>query len=372
MNESSRADTSTLLVSIVAGPSAGAWLQQIDANEAKHRVLPAGSLSAGEEEAVQQISSVAEQGQAEHLILEGDSETPPMAYASLFLAPPLTDTARLTNTVFAIRPSQLIASLTGRAANGKPTAPGFLAEQLEFVNHIVLEREREDSDFKLARDIAHTLNPRAQVSELSAEGVDDLLVGRELPPFDFTAAFDSAGWRQLIETEIGTQGEQTRITSFAYRARKPFHPQRFLALLQGGLMGVFRAKGFFWLATRMDLVGGLNLAGPELHIAAAGQWWAAREEHAREHEMPERTRKEWLEPFGDRRQAIAIMGLDFEPDVCQAQLDDCLLTDSEMAAGPANWGALPDPFPSWSVHTHTHECDHDHAHESGDRSCCHH
>jgi hypothetical protein len=86
--------------------------------------------------------------------------------------------------------------------------------------------------------------------------------------------------------------------------------------------------------------------------------------------MPERTREEWQEPFGDRRQAIAFMGLAFDPDVCKARLDACLLTDSEMSAGPQNWANFSDPFPSWTVHAHTHECGHDH--ESGDHECCHH
>lgn len=370
MSESRSADTRTLPVSIVAGPSAGALLQQIDATKEKHcLVLPAGSLAPDEHRALEQISAIAEQGDADHLIIECDSQTPAMAYASLFVSPPLTEAARLTKTLFAIKPSDLLDSLTRRAGDGKQTSPGFLAEQIEFVNHIVLDGGKEDSEFKLAQDIALTLNPRAQVSDLSPETVEKLLNGAELPPFDFNEAFDGAGWRQLIDAEKLPPGENS-IASFAYRARRPFHPERFLALLQGGLAGVFRAKGFFWLATRMDLVGGLNLAGSELHCAAAGQWWAARDEHAREHEMPERTRKEWQEPFGDRRQAIAFMGLDFDPDACQGQLNACLLTDSEMAAGPASWATLSDPFPSWPVHSHTHECEHDH--ESGDHDCCHH
>ena len=370
MSESHSADTRRLQVSIVAGPSAGALLQRIEAREAKHlMILPAGSLSAGEQEALERISSIAKQGAAGHLVIECDSETPPMAYASLFLDSRLSEVARLTKTVFAIRPSDLLASLTGRAAKAKPASPGFLAEQVEFVNHIVLESRTGDSDLDLAREIARTLNPRAELSDLSGDAIDGLLAGPELPSFDFTGAFDGAGWRQLIDDTFAP-AESTRIKSFAYRARKPFHPQRFLELLQGGLSGVFRAKGFFWLATRMDQVGGLNLAGSELHIAAAGQWWAARDDHTRELEMPERTRKEWQDPFGDRRQAIAFMGLDFDPGVCQAHLDACLLTDSEMAVGLESWAYLPDPFPSWSAHVHTHECDHDH--ESGDHDCCRH
>jgi G3E family GTPase len=373
VNESRSLDTRTLSVSIVAGPAAGELLRQIGAVEEKRRlILPAGSLAPDEHQALEQISAIAEQGEAEHLTIECDSDTPPMAYASLFLAPPLAKTARLTKTVLALRPSDLLDSLIRSVGDAKQGSPGFLAEQLEFVNHIVLAGENEDPDFKLARDIALTLNPGAEVSDLSPETGEELLGGDELPPFDFSEALDRAGWRQLIDTGKIPDSGDNRIATFAFRARKPFHPERFLALLRGGLAGVFRAKGFFWLATRMDLVGGLNLAGPELHCAAAGQWWAARDEHERQHQMPERTRKEWEEPFGDRRQAIAFMGFDFAPDNCQAQLDACLLTDSEMSAGPERWATLPDPFPSWTAHSHTHECDHDHDHESGDHDCCHH
>ena len=358
-----------MLVSIVAGPSAGALLEQIEAiKEPRLLVLPPDAISSEGHQAFEQISAIVQQGEADHLVIGCDSDTPPMAYASLFLSPPLPEMARVTKTVLAIRSSDLVDALI-RGKGAEPGSPCFLAEQLEFVNHILLDGGGDDPDLKLARAIAKALNPHAHISELTPESVKALLA-QEGTPFDFTAALDRAGWRQLIEAEPPPQGDDTDVAGFAYRARRPFHPERLLALLESGLRGVFRAKGFFWLATRMDLVGGLNLAGSELHCAGAGQWWAARDEHARRQEMPERTQKEWQEPFGDRRQAIAFMGFNFDPGVIKAQLDASLLTDSEMSSGPASWSALPDPFPSWSVHVHTHECDHDH--ESGDHDCCHH
>jgi G3E family GTPase len=359
-----------MLASIVAGPSAGALLEQIGAiKERRLRVLTPGAISSEGQQAFEQICALAQQGEADHLIIGCDSDTPPMAYASLFLSPPLAEAARVIKTVVAIRASDLVDSLVRGTGGAEMASPCFLAEQLEFVNHIILESGSNDPDLKLARAIAKALNPQAHVSQLSGETGKELLAP-EGTPFDFTAALDGAGWRQLIEAEKPPPGEESDVASFAYRARRPFHPERFLALLQSGLRGVFRAKGFFWIATRMGLVGGVNLAGSELHCAGAGQWWAARDEHARQHEMPERTRKEWREPFGDRRQAIAFMGFNFDPGALKAQLDACLLTDSEMPGGPESWAALPDPFPSWSVHVHTHECDHDH--ESGEHECCHH
>jgi hypothetical protein len=146
--------------------------------------------------------------------------------------------------------------------------------------------------------------------------------------------------------------------------------------LQKNLGGVFRAKGFFWLATRMDEVGGLNLAGSDLHCASAGTWWATRDQSVREAEMPECTRNEWKEPFGDRRQTFAIMALGVDRHTLRSQLDACLLTEQEMAAGPEGWKNFDDPFPSWSSHTHHHHHDHDHEcdhqHDSEEHDCCHH
>jgi G3E family GTPase len=372
MSESRAADAHILAVSIVAGPSASALLQQIASSSHERRfVVPASAISPEGDRALEQIRAITEQGEVDHLIIECDSRTPAMAYAALFVSPPLTEMAQLTKIVLAVHASDLLNSLVRRAPDAELAgSPCFLAEQLELVSDIVLAGENRDSDFKLARDIALTLNPRAQISEMSSETMKKLLGEAESTLFDFAAALDGAGWRQLIDTGDLPGAGENGIVGFAYRARRPFHPKRLWNQLQGGLPGVFRAKGFFWLATRMDFVGGLNLAGPELHCAAAGQWWAAREEQTREHEMPERTGKEWMEPFGDRRQAIAFMGLDSKPADLKAELDACLLTDSEMSASPESWTPLSDPFPSWSVHSHTHDCEHDH--QSGDHECCHH
>ena len=94
--------------------------------------------------------------------------------------------------------------------------------------------------------------------------------------------------------------------------------------------------------------------------------------------MPEHARKQWKEPFGDRRQTFGIMALDVDRDTLRSTLDGCLLTDGELSQGPEEWRDFPDPFPSWShQHTHSHshehesECDHHH-HDSDEHHCCHH
>jgi G3E family GTPase len=326
---------------------------------------------------VSEIRRIAGTREIDRLVIECEADRPPMAYASLFAVPKtLDDVAQLTGTAFAIQPAALLAAVLGHEANSLPAC--FVAEQIEFVSDLFLEGVPGDKDFDLARSIVSALNPRAQIMPLSPTDVQRWHERRD-GAFDFDAALNGAGWRQLLGAEKPASISDKRITSFGYRSRRPFHPERFWNLLQEDLRGVFRAKGFFWLATHMDQVGGLNLAGAELHCASAGAWWAARDQTSRESEMPERTRVEWKEPFGDRRQAFALMALDLDRATLQSQLDACLLSEAELAEGPENWKEFADPFPSWSSeahahhhhhHHHHHECDHDH--DSEEHDCCHH
>jgi G3E family GTPase len=379
-------DADILSVSIVAGPSATTFLETVSGgrtgllssrktdeppNELTFFQLPS---EADPDRIVSEIRRIAGTHTVDRLVIECEADRPPMAYASLFAVPEtLKDVAQLTGAAFAIQPAALLGAILGHGTNSLPAC--FVAEQVEFVSDLFLEGVPGDKDFDLARSIASALNPRTQIMPLSSPDVQRWHERRDTA-FDFEAALNGAGWRQLLDVQQATPISDKRITAFGYRARRPFHPERFWNLLQKDLRGVFRAKGFFWLATRMDEVGGLNLAGTELHCASAGAWWAARDQASRESEMPERTRTEWKEPFGDRRQTFALVALDLDRETLQSQVDACLLTDAELLDGPDSWNEFVDPFPSWSSDAHAHhhhhhgECDHDN--DSNEHDCCHH
>jgi len=382
MDRAPEKDGNGLSVSIAAGPAVTAFLDAIDS--AKTGVLTSARTGASKkltvfhlspesnpDQIVNEIRAIADKRSIDHLIIECEPDRPPMAYASLFATTEhLPQT--LIATVFVIQPADFLDAILGRGKNSLPAC--FVAEQMEFVSHIFFDAASDDPDFDLAHSIALTLNPRAKVLPLSSAYITmrDLFAA----PFDFEAALAGAGWRQLLDGTAPALAVDGKITTLAYQTRRPFHPSRFWDLLQKNLGGVFRAKGFFWLATRMDEVGGLNLAGSDLHCASAGTWWAARQQSSREAEMPERTRSEWKDPFGDRRQTFAVMALEVDRPTLQSQLDACLLTDQEMAEGPEGWKNLDEPFPSWSSHAHHHHHDHDHEcdhhHDSDEHDCCHH
>ena len=54
---------------------------------------------------------------------------------------------------------------------------------------------------------------------------------------------------------------------------------------------------------------------------------------------------QWHEPWVDRRQEIAFIGVEMHEAVLRLELDACLPTDAEMAKGAKAWATLPDPFP---------------------------
>ena len=374
----------TLSLSIVGGPSAASVARRLSQSSSEKTRVGVLAPQTSPAALLGQIQEIARQGAIDQLVLECDGSQPIMAYASLFQEDGennLGEIARLDTTATAIAPSVLLDSLLPGHASTSANSICFFVEQLEFADEILLVEEAKDTDHDLAAAVAQSLNPRAAITRFSPAQTSAWPRLNE-SPHDFASALNAAEWRRLIDDEPAPVSYGHGITAFAYHARKPFHPERFWNLLQKELRDVFRAKGFFWLPTRMDLVGGLNLAGSELHVAPAGQWWATHDAETRQREMPERTRREWQDPFGDRRQAIAIMTHNANLDLLRSQLDACLLSEAEMRAGAESWSNLPDPFPSWSSHHHHHdgECDHDHehGHECGDdhgpegHDCCQH
>lgn len=386
---------SLLPVSILAGPSVRVLLRDIVADDSERRFGLLKSASTGSDTGVdfqagsdklvvetvlvgngggydpelirQQIFTFAANALVDHLIVECDSQTHPIAFASLFLpgntVQSLSAAARVNSIMLAIDSDGLLDSIVpGNQVRGV-TSPCVLADQLECTDTVVLHGEPAEGRFMLARAVVSALNPRANLVERARETKPSKLLDTTMS-FDFEMAFAGGGWRKLMEEQPGSYHGDQGVAAFVYRARRPFHPEKFWNLIQSPFPGVFRAKGFFWLATRMSIVGGINMAGSECHYSPAGQWWAASGNHSGHAEIPDRLKKEWVEPFGDRRQAIVFMGIDLDSVALSGRLDACLLNESEMESGEHAWAKLPDPFPAWSAKTHDHMCEGD--------DCCHH
>ena len=81
----------------------------------------------------------------------------------------------------------------------------------------------------------------------------------------------------------------------------------------------------------------------------AGRWWrfVPRAQWPQDDESQQGIRRKWQEVVGDCRQELVFIGQHIDFALLRAELDDCLLTEAEMAAGPEAWLHLPDPFGVW-------------------------
>jgi G3E family GTPase len=313
------------------------------------------------DEFVREVARLAQTGRFDHLIVEATGVAEPLPIAMAFdqeepsggmlneLAYPDTMVTVVDGRNFLsdYESSQDLEKL-GLAIDSvdNRTLPDLLAEQVEFANVIVLNKcdlLTEQDTVTVERFLA-CLNPEATIIRSMYGRVPvELVVG--------TGLFDQA----QSETPADIRARESRIhsdlgiSSFVYRARRPFHPERLWACLHQEWPGVLRSKGLFWLATRMQESGLWSQAGKSCSHQSAGRWWSSVPEDIwpDDPSVKDAIRAEFRGPFGDRRQEIVIIGKALDEPFVRAQLDSCLLDTYEMKMGPMGWAHLADPFPVW-------------------------
>jgi G3E family GTPase len=225
----------------------------------------------------------------------------------------------------------------------------LLIDQIEFANVIVLNKTDlvEQHDVHELRDVLIKLNPEARIVEASYGRIPlEEVMNTKL--FNFEKSSQSAGWIKELNNEHIPETEEYGISSFVYRKRRPFHPERLMTWLENWPVDVVRAKGFFWLASRNDTTGLISQAGSSIIIQAAGEWVAAYPEAELQQtlkEEPELLNK-WDDIYGDRMTEIVMIGIDMNQKKIEKTLDSCLLTDTEMNE---DWSLLADPIPSFET-----------------------
>ncbi|MNQ83748.1 putative metal chaperone YciC [compost metagenome] len=169
--------------------------------------------------------------------------------------------------------------------------------------------------------------------------------------FDFERAAQAPGWLKELRGEHVAETEAYGIASTVYRARKPFHPERFFAFLNSPWSNgaLLRSKGFFWLASKYQQAGSWSQAGGMLRHGFAGRWWrfVPQEQWPQDSESASAIRKQWSAEYGDCRQELVFIGQQMDFARLATDLDACLLNEDELALGPEGWELLPDPFGAW-------------------------
>lgn len=311
-----------------------------------------------------EVERLVDSGNIDYIVIESTGISEPVPVAQTFtyideeLNIDLTRKCRLDTMVTVVNAHQFWSDFSsgdnlldrnhGTDESDDREVVDLLIDQIEFANVIVLNKtdmlERKDAEH-LAH-VLQSLNPDAKIIQTSYGSVPlkELL---DTKMFDFDTASQSAGWIKELNEEHVPETEEYGISSFVYRRRIPFHPERFYKWLEDWPGEVVRAKGFFWLATRNDMAGLLSQAGTSITIQLAGYWVATLPEEDQNILLQEDNEllAGWDDTYGDRMTEIAFIGIDMDMKEIEDQLDLCLLTSVEMNE---EWNSLNDPFPPFT------------------------
>jgi len=317
------------------------------------------------EDLIVEVKKLVEQGNIDYLVIESTGISEPIPVAQTFsyideeLGINLTDCCVLDAMITVVDANRfwhdfasgetLLDRKEATDLSDTREVVDLLIDQIEFANILLLNKTDlvNEEDAKELNGVIHKLNPNAKIIETSFSKVP-LAEILDTDLFDFEEASQAAGWIQELVNEHIPETEEYGISSFVYKQKRPFHPERFMTWLENWPVDVVRAKGFFWLASRNEITGLLSQAGPSITIQGAGEWIATypvEEQEVILKEEPELLKK-WDKRYGDRITELVMIGIDMNRDEIETSLNLCLLTDAEMQQ---NWSQFNDPLPAFDV-----------------------
>jgi G3E family GTPase len=211
----------------------------------------------------------------------------------------------------------------------------LLVDQIEFANVVIINKQEMVSEIEIGsiRAIIKNLNPNATILTSTKSRVDlNQVIGTK--KFNFEEAAQNPGWLKVLRGEEKPETDEYGISSFVYKSRIPFHPDRIYDFMQKLWPGVIRAKGFFWLSSRPNLICKMSQAGFMREYGLAGTWWAdiPEEEWPQDKEALDYIKSNWDPQVGDRRQELVFIGVKLNEKEIRKELDNCLLTELEINA----------------------------------------
>ncbi|KOX97374.1 MULTISPECIES: GTP-binding protein [Halorubrum] len=339
----------------------------------------------------QELLRLAFDEEFDYLVIEASGISDPVPIAQRFVSPARASTLYdLDTTVTVVDAAQFHRTFVdGRPIkstdDGSRPLSDLLAEQVEFCDVLVLNKcdlVTEDERETVER-VLETLHPGVDITRTTESAVepDDVLgTGR----FDREQAKRSARWKQVLSSDHGGTGEpesaemdhrkshshdeaserdnghdgthdgpgddhdhrhppeEFGVDSFVYERHRPFHPERFSEWLRSFPESVVRAKGHLWVAGRERYALDLSQAGTQTHVEVNGRWAVTVPKFQRDSYRESRPDLHWDEQWGDREIKLVFIGAGMDDSAIAAALDDCLLSEPEMAG---NWDELENPFP---------------------------
>lgn len=319
------------------------------------------------EDLLVEVGKLAREGRFDYLLIESTGISEPLPVAETFTfrdenGQSLADIARLDTMVTVVDGMnflldyQAAESLASRGEtlgeDDERSITDLLIEQIEFADVILVSKidliSRHEREELVA--ILERLNAQARIIPM-VMGEVPLAEILNTERFDFERAAQAPGWLQELRGEHVPETEEYGIASTAYRARRPFHPQRFFDFIDRPWVNgkLLRSKGFFWLASKYRDAGSWSQAGGLMRHGFAGRWWrfVPKSQWPEDQESVAAIMGNWQPSTGDCRQELVFIGQNIDFVRLRAELDACLLTDDEMALGAEGWHLLVDPFGPW-------------------------
>ncbi|WP_430504151.1 CobW family GTP-binding protein [Haloparvum sp. PAK95] len=306
----------------------------------------------------------------DHLIVESSGISEPAPVARLFTAESRAAALYDVSSLVTVLDTRLFLDAfagdgtperRGTDADGRPLSD-LLVDQIEVSNVVLLNKADLCSEAELAEaeELVLALRPDAETIRTEFSAVDPATL-LDVDRFDPGAVNEMPGWKQALEGDdhggdgAGAHGDHHHghrhpdevygVTSFTYRRRRPFHPERLAAFLRDLPDGVVRSKGTLWVAgnDHRQVVG---QAGPSVRVEAPSPWIASLPEVERDMYRSNRPDLDWHDEHGDRLTEYVVIGTDVDRDAIEAALDDCLVTDAEFEALDDGSFDADGPFPN--------------------------
>jgi len=260
---------------------------------------------------------------------------------------------------------------------GEKSISQLMMEQVEFANVILLNKIDlvSKKQLQVTKKLVKQLNPKARIIE-GSYGKVDLLNILNTNLFNMEEASESPGWLVSLKEGVNAahgEDEEYGVSSFVYRARKPFHPLRLHHFIKELFCyaedwavsaeeakknikpehkeygAILRSKGTCWIAGRDQHVISWAQAGRILNLDPEAAWHCTipEEEWGLDTEEEHLAIKErFMGEYGDRCQEIVFIGTNLNQLAVKERLTKCLLTDAEMHDYTASlpMGTYPDPL----------------------------
>jgi len=320
------------------------------------------------EDLLNEVKQLAAEGKYDYLVIESTGISEPLPVAATFEfrdedGESLADVAYIDNMITVVDAVNFLANYesteylknTGESLGEDDDRAiiDLMVEQIEFASTIVLNKVSDcnKEDLPLIKSVIKGLNTDAEIIETDYSNLS-LQKIINTGSFSLEKAQNHPLWsKELYDFKNHTpETEEYGITSFVYRAKFPFNPEKFMHFLyEGEWPGIIRAKGFFWLSTRPDYIGEVSQAGSLIRHQGFGVWWSSvdKKQWPDNEEFRDILKKHWDEKSGDKRQEIVFIGLKDKMDVdfVKRKLDECLIYD--YWESPEKYHSINDPFPKW-------------------------